>query len=228
MAQQLAMASSGNTPSREEIESDIFDRPPIPNVLRLSTKRFLNKSAIEDAVKLWLVDVCEIEQTSWNITGKDSGKDFLICFNGSVLAGARLVNKAMGNLKDENDEYRKFTAKRMDGAEETFRVDRDENQKSRTQRRMAACLRKCIEESYPEGSVEHKLHVRKDHKKGRNSIFLGGEGLCTMCPKSSTITRDAFLWNLPNVATLEIDKEALLDAVLPMFDRPEDNIEWSL
>jgi hypothetical protein len=225
MAQQLAMATNGNTPTREEIESDVFDRPPIPNVLRLSTKRFINKSAIGEAVRDWLVDVCEIEQTSWKITGRDSGKDFLINFVGPPLVGARLVNKAMGNLKDDNDVYRKFTAKRMDGAEETFRVDRDENGKSRTQRRMSACLRKVIEEKLPD---LEQLHIRKDFKKGKNTIFLGKDGLCTMRPKSPIISRDAFLWDLGTIAKFEIDRDALIDAVMPMFERPEDTIEWSL
>lgn len=125
----------------------------------------------------------------------------------------------------------------MDGAEETFRVDRDENIKSRTQRRMSACLRKVLDDLLPASEPnellqkildDKRIHVRRDSKKGRNSLFLGGDGLCTMSPVSPNITRESFLWNLPTLETYEIDKTALLDAVMPMFDRPEDTIEWSL
>ncbi len=102
---------------------------------------------------------------------------------------------------------------------------------------MSACLRKVLDELLPSSEPnellqkileDKRIHVRRDFKKGRNSLFLGGDGLCTMSPASPNITRESFLWNLPTLETYEIDKTALLDAVMPMFDRPEDTIEWSL
>ena len=49
-----------------------------------------------------------------------------------------------------------------------------------------------------------------------------------MVPKSSNIDRDFFLWDYASLEKLSIDKQALLDEVMPMFDRPEDHIQWSV
>jgi hypothetical protein len=224
VSQQLVLANK-DTVTREDIDSDVFDRPAVPNVLRLSARRFINKSAVVEAISPWLIDVCQIDQERWKITGGDSGRDFLIKFQGSELVGARLVNQAMAKIKKDDGTFYKFSATRVDGNEETFRVDRDENAKSRTQRRMGACFLKAFKELHP--TIE-EIHTRKDHKKGRVSAFVGPEGLCTFEPKSSTVTRDAFLWNLLQVSEMAIDKEAIIAKVMPLFLRPEDNIEWCL
>jgi len=111
------------------------------------------------------------------------------------------------------------------GAEHPLRVDRDENSKTRTQRKMAACLIKVVSERHPDFK---DLHIRRDYKKGRVSLFVGSEGLCTMVPKSSEITRDAFFWDLETVKTLKVDREELITLTMPLFERPEDNIQWCL
>ena len=224
MSKQLELAGK-NSLSREEIDSDQFDRPANVEILRISSKRFVNKSAVEEAFTPWLVDTCGIEAGMWKITGNDSGREFIIRFQSNLLANARLVKKAMGCLKNDQGEFHTFVAIRADKSKEYMRVDRDENNQTRTQRRMAACLIKVVKEIHP--TVE-EIHTRKDFKKGRVSVFVGGDGLCTMVPKSTTITRDAFMWNLPKVTELKFDREALIDRVMPMFERPEDNIEWCL
>ena len=108
---------------------------------------------------------------------------------------------------------------------EGLRVDRDENSMARTQRRMAACLVKTLNDVHPE--LEN-VHSRKDFRKGRVSVFANGEPLCSLVPKAPTIARVFFYWNRPQLTTLELDKEKIIDAVLPMFERPEDKVEWCL
>ena len=224
MAKQLEIARQSSI-SREEVVSDKFDRPPDLEIIRVSSRKFVNKAAVEKAITPWLVDICEIERGMFKFTGAHSGRDFNIRFQSNQLANARMVDTAMGKLKDEDGAFRKFSAIMPSGAEHPLRVDRDENSKTRTQRKMAACLIKVVSERHPDFK---DLHIRRDYKKGRVSLFVGSEGLCTMVPKSSEITRDAFFWDLETVKTLKVDREELITLTMPLFERPEDNIQWCL
>ena len=130
----------------------------------------------------------------------------------------------MGNLKNENGEFQKFVAIGVDGNEYPLRLDRDENGKLRAQRRMATCLQKTTQAEYDFENV----HFRKDLKKGRVTVFVDKDPLCTMRPTAYEVTKDFFYWDLPKVAELSIDKEKLINETLEMFQRPEDKVEWCL
>jgi hypothetical protein len=92
---------------------------------------------------------------------------------------------------------------------------------------MAACLIKTLIAEYP-ALADKNVHKRTDYKKGRVSVFVGASGLCTMAPNSSEITREAFRWDLDTVDKLEIDRQDLITKTMPMFERPEDSIQWCL
>lgn len=217
-----------NALQRTQVESTQFDRPPNIEVLKMSTKRFVTRVSIENAITPWLVNVCEIDQNLWKIVGgAPSGKNYTVVFLQNPLTNATLVDKAIKNLKDPNGEWRVFNASRPGGLLEKIRIDRDENPKTRTQRRMAACLIKTLEMHALEAGRD--FHKRFDNRTGRVSVFCdNGEGVCTMCPTSATITRDFFYWNNPALQQLGLDKESLLAETMRLFDRPEDNIPWSL
>ena len=229
LQKQLVMAEQ-NSVSREQVDSDQFDSPANIEVLKISSKRFVPKSAVEAAIEPWMASTCDIERGMWKLCGGESGRDFTVRFQSTPLGNARNVNKCMGSIKkdDGSGNYHEFIAKRVDGTNESLRVDRDENSKSRTQRRMAACLLKVITKAHPELK---NVHSRKDHKKGRVSIFVDESPsipLCTMSPETSSIKVGDFLWDNDVVAEKKMDKHALLAEVLPVFDRPEDRVKWSL
>ena len=225
MAKQLEIATKSSM-SRDDVVSDKFDRPSDLEIIRVSSKKYVNKAAMEKAITPWLVDICKIENGMFKFTGADSGRDFTIRFQSNQLANARMVDSAMRKLKDDKGEFYKFSAIMPGGIGHPLRVDRDENPKSRTQRRMAACLIKVVSERHAD--IKADVHIRKDYKKGTVSIFVGNDGLCTMVPKSTEVTRDAFYWDLETVKTLKVNREELIDLTMPLFTRREDNIEWCL
>ena len=49
-----------------------------------------------------------------------------------------------------------------------------------------------------------------------------------MAPTSDKVERTFFLWNNTAVSDLGLDKNAILEATMPLFDRPEDQVQWSL
>ena len=53
LEQQLVMANK-NAISREEVESDAFDRPPNREILKINTKRYVTKVSVQEAVEPWL------------------------------------------------------------------------------------------------------------------------------------------------------------------------------
>jgi len=224
MQKQLVMAEQ-QAVSRDQIESDKFDRPPNNEVLRISSRKFVSKPAVEAAIEPWMASTCGFERGMWALGGGESGRNFTLRFHSTPLANARNVDKCIGSLKNDDGTFREFIAKRADATTEALRVDRDENPKSRTQRRMAACLLKVICNKHP---GLPNVHTRKDNKKGRVSVFVDQEPICTMSPESPSIKMEDFLWNNDLVDEKKLDKQALIDEVLPMFMRPEDKVKWSL
>ena len=211
---------------REEIESDKFDRPPNPEFLRLSTQKVVSLAEVSKAFGPWLTDVCEFRPDEWKIVaGTPKGKGFNLKFLQVPLTNARMVGTCMSNLKDDEGEFRTFEAKVADGSTTSIRINRDENERGRTQRRMAAVALKAIKDLYP---LAANVHIRRDNKKGKVSVFVGSEGICTMDPTSGEVGRGFFLWNNPRLAEEGFDKEAILDKALLLLERPEDNIQWCL
>ena len=217
MAKQTAV-------SRADIESDRFDRPANIEILKVSSRKFVTVQAVNDAISPWLTGDCKFEREAWEVSGDKSGRHFTLKFLGNMVANGRDVDSAMRLLKDSNGDFRKFLAKRADDSTEELRIDRDENGRSKAQRRMAACLLKTLKNLKPD--LEESLHIRRDYRKARISVFCDRDGICTMCPKSDAIERVFFHWDYDSLETLHLDKDAILDAVMPMFQRPEDNIRW--
>ena len=73
-----------------------------------------------------------------------------------------------------------------------------------------------------------KIHVRRVAKRGRVTIFAGDNGVATCAPDSNTAKAEHFLWNPEAVASLELDKAALVAKALELIKRPEDSINWCL
>ena len=211
---------------REEVASDRFDRPASQEFIRISSRKVVSVEAVSGALAPWLADTCHFRGDEWKlIVGQVPGKQFVLKFLQVPLSNARMVSTAMSSLKDEEGVYRIFEATAADGSKNQLRIDRDENERSRTQRRMGAVLLKAIEKVGPK-PVD--LRIRRDHRKGMLSIFGGGDGICTMVPTSTQVTRDYFKWNNPALMELGLDKSALLDEALALLERPEDNIQWCL
>ena len=226
--------------TREQVQSDKFDRPANNEIVRVSSKKFVSCISVEEALAPWLGAVCGFEPGSFKISGggRNGGRDFTIQFNLNPLANARRVDTCMSKLKDpETGEFKEFKAKLVGGGEETIRIDRDENSRSRTQRRMGAVMLAVLKEAHPELD---NLHTRKDYKKSRVSIFNGQTGLVSMFPVSPNIEAGSFLWNPEGVVDssegtvssddtrISISKSAIIKETLRKLERPEDRIQWSL
>ena len=212
--------------SREDVASLKFDRPPNLEILRVSAKKTVTQTAVEEALHPWLQEVCGFSNQQWKIVPSvPPGRQFTLKFNLNPVSNAEMVSKAMGFMRDDAGDFRKFSCSRPDGSAESLRIDRDESDKMRTQRRMAAVSIKAL------GEVEtalEDLHIRKDHKMARTTIFAGKLPICTMLPTSSEILPTFFGWNNLVVQEREIDKAAVLARTMELLERPEDSVQWSL
>ena len=137
--------------------------------LRVSAKKFVTIDAIRTGLTPFMGDVVGIDPDAWKVAIEGgNGKRFAITFNFLPLANARLVNKAMGSLKLPDGSFRQFSALGPDDNPVELRLDRDENSKARTQRRMSAVVRKAIATIYPN---RPNVHQRRNNKMDRVTIY---------------------------------------------------------
>ena len=121
--------------------NDSFDRPANLEIVRASARQFVTVDAVRTSLTPWMHTTVDLDPESWKVVaGTPVGKGFAIKFLLSPIQNARAVNAAMGKLKDDEGEYRVFNAKAADGSEVKLRLDRDENNRARTMRRMAMSM----------------------------------------------------------------------------------------
>ena len=226
LAEQLSIAKK-QTFERADVESDNFDRPPNLEIIRITAKKALTTEAVKNSLAPWLNEVVGMDCESWKIVvANQSGKVFFLKFCFLPLQNSRAVNKAMGCIKNEDGSYRKFTAEAADSTVNCIRLDRDENPKSRTQRRMAAVFKGVVANKYP--NID-SVNFRRNQKLERTTVYVGegsGTPLCTFAPKSDTIEASYFLWNYDAVAEFKIDKDKVIEATIEQLDNPDESIEW--
>ena len=140
--------------------------------------------------------------------------------------GTVAENQTMGCIKKEDGTYHEFMAVAADASANRIRLDRDENPKARTQRRMAAVFKGVVANKYP--NIEN-VHFRRNQKLERTTVHVGGGAgtpLCTFVPTSDRIEPAFFLWNYAAVTQYEIDKEAIVESTMEQLDNPEESVEW--
>ena len=209
---------------REHVLSDKFDRPPNLEILRISTRKAVTNAAISDAIAPWLSEHVGINAEEWKVVaGNPPGKGFYVHFLQVPHVNARYVDSAMSKLKDDAGTWREFMAKAPDASNNKLRVEKDENPRARTQRRMAAVMLKTLLDDNKE--LEN-VHIRRNPRKCMVSIFAGDLGVCTMEPTSAEVAKEFFLWNPEAIDKLVLDKEELLDKTMLLLGRPEERIEW--
>ena len=223
LAEQLSVAKK-QTVERADVEADNFDRPPNLEVIRITSKKPLATEAVKTALAPWLSEVVGLDSDSWKIVvANQSGKGFLLKFCFLPLQNSRTVNKAMECIKKEDGTFREFTTVAADSSVNRIRLDRDENPKSRAQRRMAAVFKGVVADTYPD--LEN-VHFRRNQKLERTTVFVGATPLCTFAPTSHRIDPSFFLWNYDAVTEYKIDKAAVIRDTLAKLDNPEESIEW--
>ena len=223
MADQLA-AGKKQSVERADLEADNFERPANFEVIRISSKKVLTINAVGIALAPWLKDSVGIDADAWKIvSSSSSGKHFVLKFNLLPIQNARLVHKAMGTIKNEDGSFRTFEAIAADHSTNKLLVARDENPKARTQRRMAACLKKTTMEKYP--NLEN-VHYRRNPKLEKTTMYIGDTPLCTMAPNADTIVADFFLWDYEAISKFQLDKNIIIDNTLKLLDNPEESIQW--
>ena len=80
---------------------------------------------------------------------------------------------------------------------------------------MAAVLKKAIIASYPD---RQDVHVRRDLRKGRVSVFVGRTAVATMDPTNAEVTPEFFLWDHENLDILKFNKELLRDKAIELLE----------
>jgi len=217
---QPRIANSKNLASMQDVQSDSFDRPANLSVLKVNANRYISKRAVEDALAPWLAEV-KITQDQWELEGKSpQGRFFTVKFNLNPLSAARATQDALGNLRDSGGEWRCIEAKLVNEQTEKLHIGADENEKARTKRRMAACVKKAIGELYKLDNVHFKPY--------KEAVYADKTGICFLNPTSKDVTRDMFLWNNEALPELHINKHALLDKIMQLLERPGRSIPWSL
>ena len=220
LEEQLRIANK-NMVSKLDVESNVFDRPPNLSILKVNANRYISKRAVEDALVPWLSEI-KIPQDQWELEGKSpQGKYFTVKFLLNPLSAARAAQDAIGNLRDSDGNWRTIEAKLFNNDKEKLHIGPDDNEKSRTKRRMAACVKKAIGELYPELPNVH-------FKPYKEAIYSDKTGICFLNPSSKEVSKESFLWNNEALPELQICKPRLLEKILQLLERPASQIPWSL
>ena len=115
--------------SREDVQSVRFDRPANLEIIKVSAKMVVTKSAVETALHPFLQEVCGFGNDSWKVVpSTPPGKVFNLKFNFNPLTNAEMVTKTMASLRDDTGAFRKVFCKKPDDSQELIRLDRDENE----------------------------------------------------------------------------------------------------
>ena len=217
LEEQLRLANS-NVLSREDVASDKFDRPPDLSIIRVSSKKFATKVAVENAITPWLTNA-GVSRDLWSLSGNTTGKKFRVHFLQNPLSSARLVEECLAALKDENGTWTEIYVTLVNKTREKLFISPDESPKAETQRRMAKSLLRVLAEDY--------AHVEEVHfRKNKASVFAGKVGIAIMQPTGPNPSRDSFLWNLKGVEELGLERGAILTKTLSYLASPEDQIHW--
>ena len=136
---QLRFANQ-NAISREDLRSDAFDRPPNLEIIRVKATRYVTKRSVHDALAPWLAEV-DIKDNQWVLEGREpQGKFFVIRFQLNPLSAARMVQDALGNLKDQNGNWKTINAKLINGQLEKLHIGGDESEAPCFRRKMESAV----------------------------------------------------------------------------------------
>ena len=216
---QLRVANQ-NAVSREDMENDKFDRPPNLSILRINCPKYVTKRAVHDVLAPWMAEV-DIAPEQFVLVGDEpQGRYFVVKFLVNSFTAAKFVEDAYGNLKDSSGKYRVFKAKLANNEQTLLHIHKDESDKDRTKRRMAACLKKALQALYPD-RPEPKYRYYK------GTIVSGDVGVCFLAPTSKDVEWKYFLWN-PDLSQSGLDKANLLAKTMEYLTRPEEEIQWCL
>jgi len=220
LEKQLVIANQSHV-SREDIESNQFDRPANKEIIKIHAHRYVTKASVLLAIEPWLRE-SGINPDQFTLVGHaPAGKRFTIKFPFNPLSAARLAQDAMDNLKDDDENWKVFHAQLVNGAQEKLHIGSDENDRTRTIRRMAAVFKKACHELYP--------HIENVHFRSyKEAVYADKLALCKFEPVSKTPQTDHFLWDFDSLEELSISKPNLLNKTLELLQRPEDNTQWRL
>lgn len=207
--------------TREDLKSIAFDRPANLEIIKVNAKSYVSKSSVEESLAIWLLGN-DIKPESYVLEGNEpQGKYFTVRFQVNPLANARMVDTALQSLKMSNGSRKDVTVTLPNKRVEKLHIGGDENDLSRTKRRMATCLKKALLAIDPELQNVH-------YKQYQDQVYVDDVKLCLVAPKSTNVQRTEFWWNLQALPKLHLEKEALLDKVWTFLHKPEEDVQWSL
>jgi len=209
--------------TREDVQSDKFDRPANLEVIKVRSHIYVSKRAVEDSLAPWLNEN-GIKPEEYTLEGNEpQGKFFTLRFCVNPLSNARMVETSLKSLKDKNGKRKEIKAKLPNNREQILHIGGDENDQVRTKRRMVACFKKALEALKPDMDMESVFC-----KWYKSSIFCDKLEVCMVDPKSRNIKRDEYWWNKDALTELQINKDVFLDKIFSFVERPEEKVQWSL
>jgi len=210
--------------TREDLDQDLFDRPPDLSIIKISSQKFASKTAVEDAITPWLAS-CGLARDIWTITGRPSGKRFYVKFLQNPLSAGKLVRECLSTLKDEDGNWKNFDVKLVTGQSCKLFIGGDESPKAGVQRRLAACLKKALAQLYPQID---EVHYRPRAKVGP-SVYAAKLPLATLQPESESPEKKAIMWNptaLADLAKFGFDRNSVVDQTFKFLDGDDEPIQW--
>ena len=157
----MRVANSHNNVSKFDSDHDEFDRPPDLSLPKGNSSRHSSKKAVEDALIPCLAD-CKVNPGHWKLEGKaPQGRFFTVKFLFSPLSATRAAQAALGNLRDSDGKWKSIKAQLVNNDNEKLHIGLDENDKAKTKRKMAACVKKATGESYPDVPNVHFKRTKR-------------------------------------------------------------------
>ena len=172
LERQLLIANQTSV-TRQEVDSNISDRPANPEIIRINARRYVTKLSVREAIEPWLHEV-GIKSDQYSLVGHaPNGKQFTIKFPLNPLSSARLAREALDGLRDEDGIWKKFQAKLVNGSLEQINIGGDENNKTRTIRRMSKAFKTAMGELHAEVEDVH-------YRAYKEAIFFNNVGIANL------------------------------------------------
>ena len=204
-------------PTRKQLAEPEFDAQADPTILKINTDKgaLVSKAKVIELFTPWMEDN-QLSPADWKVSGGELDRNFNLLFQGEGgLAGLR-ARKVFQTRRNRDGEFRPLAVESSAGSIKLY-VNPNRNPKEQRIDQDGRKLFKLLKEKFPERSV----HLAR--REGAVSIDL--RLLVKVAPRPGT--KSELLFNLDALASLQIDKDVIVDA-WGQAAGAIDKVNWSI